>query len=62
MVKSWCLSHYRRVLIQERSRVRNRVQEVIDSAGLRIGGILADVFGANGRKYRSLWDAARCVC
>ena len=43
------LSRYRRVLIQERSRVRNRVQKVIDGAGVRIGGILADVFGANGR-------------
>lgn len=43
------LSRHRRTLVQERSRVRNRVQKVIDGAGVRIGSILSDVFGANGR-------------
>ncbi len=43
------LSRHRRTLIQERSRVRNRVQKVIDGAGIRIGSILSDVFGTNGR-------------
>ena len=29
--------------------MRNRVQKVIDRAGVRIGGIVSDVFGVNGR-------------
>ena len=43
------LSRHRRSLVQERARVRNRVQKVIDRAGVRIGGIISDVFGVNGR-------------
>ncbi len=34
----------------DRSRVRNRIHQVLDRAGLRIGGILTDVFGVNGRR------------
>ena len=33
----------------QRSTVRNRVQKIIDRAGVRIGGILSDAFGLNGR-------------
>ena len=44
------LSRQRRILVGQRSTVRNRVQKIIDRAGARIGGILSDVFGANGRK------------
>ena len=44
------LSRQRRILIRQRSTVRNRVQKIIDRAGARIGGILSDVFGVNGRK------------
>ena len=43
------LSRHRRSLVQERARVRNRVQKVIDRAGVRIGGIISDVFGVNDR-------------
>ena len=43
------LSRHRQRLVQERSRVRNRIQKVIDGAGVRVGGILSDVFGKNGR-------------
>ena len=43
------LSRHRRSLVQERARLRNRAQKVIDSAGVRIGGIITDVFGVNGR-------------
>lgn len=32
------------------SRVRNRVQKVLDRSGVRIGAVLSDVFGANGRR------------
>ena len=44
------LSRQRRILVRQRSAVRNRVQKIIDRAGVRIGGILSDVFGVNGRK------------
>ena len=44
------LSRQRRVLVRQRSTARNRVQKIIDRAGVRIGGILSDVFGVNGRK------------
>ena len=42
------LSRQRRILVGQRSTVRNRVQKIIDRAGVRIGGILSDVFGVNG--------------
>ena len=35
--------------VQERARLRNRVQKTIDRAGIRIVGIISDVFGVNGR-------------
>lgn len=44
------LARYRRKLVGERSRLRNRVHKTLDRDGLRIGGILTDVFGHNGRK------------
>ena len=43
------LTRYRRILISQRSRVRNRVQKVLDRSGVRVGGVLSDVFGVNGR-------------
>ena len=44
------LSRHRRQVVKDRSRVRNRVQKVLDRTGMRIGGILTDVFGMNGRR------------
>ena len=44
------LSRQRHILVRQRSTVRNRVQKIIDRAGARIGGILSDVFGVNGRR------------
>ena len=44
------MSRQRRILVGQRSTVRNRVQKIIDRAGVRIGGILSNVFGVNGRK------------
>ena len=43
------LNRHRRTLVEERARVRNRAQKTIDRAGIRIGGIISDVFGVNGR-------------
>ena len=44
------LTRYRRTLVEQRSRVRNRVQKVLDRSGARVGGILSDLFGVNGRR------------
>ena len=44
------LTRYRRKLVAERSRNRNRVHKTLDHDGLRLGGILSDSFGANGRR------------
>ena len=44
------LTRYRRTLIGQRSRVRNRVQKVLDRSGVRVGGVLSDVFGTNGQR------------
>ncbi len=44
------LSRHRRTLVARRSQVRNQVQKVIDRAGVRIGAVLTDIFGANGRR------------
>lgn len=46
-LRSLCRS--RRQLVKDRSRVRNRCQKVLDRCGARVGGILTDVFGKNGR-------------
>ena len=43
------LSRYRRQITRDRTRIRNRTQKVLDRCGIRIGGILSDVFGRNGR-------------
>ena len=44
------LTRYRRKLVGERSRNRNRVHKTLDHDGLRLGGILSDLFGVNGRR------------
>ena len=45
-----CVSRHRRSLVAQRSRVRNQVQKVLDRSGVRIGAVLSDIFGANGRR------------
>ena len=44
------LSRHRRTLVAERSRVRNRAAKVVDRSGARIGGVITDIFGMNGRR------------
>jgi len=44
------LTRYRRTLVGQRSRVRNRVQKILDRRGVRVGGVISDVFGMNGRR------------
>ncbi len=42
------VSRLRRQVVRERARVRNRIHKILDAAGLRIGGILSNLFGVNG--------------
>ena len=42
------LSRYRRQIVREGSRARNRVHKTLDHDGLRLGGVLTDIFGVNG--------------
>lgn len=44
------LSRCRRQAAGDRSRVRNPVHKLVDRAGLRVGGVLSDIFGVNGRR------------
>ena len=44
------LTRYRRRVVSERSRARNRVHKTLDHDGLRLGGVLSDIFGVNGRR------------
>ena len=44
------LSRYRGTLIAQHSRVRNRVGKVVDRSGARVGGVITDIFGVNGRR------------
>ena len=44
------LSRYRRKLVGELSRARNRIHKALDHDGLRLGGALTDILGMNGRR------------
>ena len=42
------LSRQRRKVVRQRSMLRNRIHQVLDGAGIRVGGVLSDIFGRNG--------------
>ena len=39
---------YRRNVVLDRARIRNRLQKTLDHDGLRLGGVLSDLLGLNG--------------
>ena len=43
------MCRYRRKLVADRARMRQRIHKLLDRDGLRIGGGLTDIFGLNGR-------------
>jgi len=43
------LVRYRRSLIQERSRIINRIQKVLEGANIKLSTVVSDVVGASGR-------------
>ena len=53
------LSRQRRKVVRLRATVRTRIHQVIDGAGVRVGGLLSDVLGANGRRILDGLAAAR---
>ena len=51
------VSRMRRQVVRERARMRNRIHKILDAAGVRVSGILSNLFGANGmRIMRGLAD------
>ena len=43
------MCRFRRKLVQDGARLRQRIHKIIDRAGLPLGGVLSDIFGVNGR-------------
>ncbi|MGQ9573628.1 MAG: IS110 family transposase [Dehalococcoidia bacterium] len=43
------LVRYRRTLIRERSQVINRIQKVLEGAGIKLSSVVSDVLGMSGR-------------
>ena len=43
------MCRYRRKLVADRVRMRQRIHKLLDRDGLRVGGVLTDIFGLNGR-------------
>jgi transposase len=43
------LTRYRRKLTQDQTRERNRIQKLLETAGIKLASVASDVFGASGR-------------
>ena len=44
------VSRQRHKVVRLRATLRTRIHQVLDGAGLRVGGLLSDLFGVNGRR------------
>lgn len=44
------LTRYRTSLVRERTAERNRIQKTLEGAGIKLGAVASDVFGASGRR------------
>ena len=44
------LTRYRRRLVQEQAREKNRVEKVLESANVKLSSVISDLFGASGRR------------
>lgn len=54
------LTRQRAQLIQEKSRVANRVQKVLEDANIKLGSVASDVLGVSGRQMiQALIDGAK---
>ena len=43
------LTRYRKTVIQDRARVANRLQKVLEDAGIKLASVASDVLGVSGR-------------
>jgi transposase len=43
------LTRYRKAIIQDRTRVANRLQKVLEDAGIKLAAVATDILGASGR-------------
>ena len=43
------LTRYRKTMIQERARVANRLQKVLEDAGIKLASVASDIVGVSGR-------------
>jgi transposase len=43
------LTRYRRKMVNHASAEKNRIQKVLESAGIKLGSVISDVFGVTGR-------------
>ena len=43
------LTRYRRKLVQAQAAERNRLIKLLESAGIKLSGVISDVFGVSGR-------------
>src|SRR5262249_16894550 len=43
------LTRMRTVLVEEKARVANRIQKVLEGANIKLGSVASDVLGASGR-------------
>ena len=51
------LTRYRRSLMNDQARIRNRVQKLLETAGIKLASVASDVFGLSGRAMlRALAD------
>lgn len=53
------LSRYRKSLIRERTRVRQQVHGLLESAGIKINKLVSDLFGTSGRNLLDLIVSGR---
>ena len=44
------VSRQRHKVVRLRATLRTRIHQVLDGAGIRVGGLLSDLFGVNGRR------------
>jgi transposase len=42
-------TRYRRDLVEERTREKQRVEKLLESAGIKLSGVLSDLHGVSGR-------------
>lgn len=43
------LTRYRRKLVEDQTRERNRIQKLLETANIKLSSVVSDVFGASGR-------------